>query len=118
MFYFLILSAHIVVAIALVVLVLLQQGKGADAGAAFGSGVSSSTLFGARGASSFLGRATAILAGAFFLTSLTLAYIGTQEFESRSVVDHSKSETMDKKSNGDKHSSSDNDNSKHIDYEP
>ncbi len=108
MFYVLILSAHIVVAIVLVVLILLQQGKGADAGAAFGSGVSSSTLFGVRGASSFLGRATAILAGVFFLTSLTLAYIGTQEFESRSVVDHLKSETMDKKSNGDSdnHSSS------------
>ena len=73
----LILVAHVVVAVALIALVLMQQGKGADAGAAFGSGASA-TMFGSRGSASFLSRTTAILAAAFFLTSLTLAYFATQ----------------------------------------
>ena len=63
---------HILAALAIVALVLLQQGKGADAGAAFGAG-GSGTVFGARGAASFLTRATAVLALVFFLTSLGLA---------------------------------------------
>ena len=65
MIHTLILVVHVVVAIGLIALVLLQQGKGADAGAAFGSG-SSATMFGSRGAASFLSRTTAILATAFF----------------------------------------------------
>lgn len=64
---------HVLIAIAIVALVLLQQGKGADMGAAFGSGASG-TLFGARGSASFLSRTTAILAALFFLNSLALAY--------------------------------------------
>lgn len=67
------LIIHMLTAIALVVLVLLQHGKGADMGAAFGSG-GSQTLFGARGSANFLSRTTAILATVFFLTSLGLAY--------------------------------------------
>ena len=63
---------QVVVAIALVALVLLQQGKGADAGAAFGSGASA-TVFGSRGSASFLSRATAFLAAVFFLNSLALS---------------------------------------------
>lgn len=82
----LILVAHIVVAVALIALVLLQQGKGADAGAAFGSGASA-TMFGARGSASFLSRTTAILATAFFLTSLTLAYFANQTTGPKSVVE-------------------------------
>lgn len=82
----LILVAHIVVAVALIALVLLQQGKGADAGAAFGSGAST-TMFGARGSASFLSRTTAVLATAFFLTSLTLAYFATQTTGPKSVVE-------------------------------
>ena len=58
--------------IALIVLILLQQGKGADMGAAFGSG-SSSTVFGARGSGSFFSRTTAVLATAFFINSLLLS---------------------------------------------
>ena len=63
---------HIVVAVAIIGLVLLQQGKGADAGASFGSG-SSQTVFGASGSGNFLTRATTIAATLFFITSLSLA---------------------------------------------
>ena len=82
----LILVAHVVVALALIALVLLQQGKGADAGAAFGSGASS-TMFGSQGSASFLSRTTAILATTFFATSLTLAYFSTQTSAPKSVVE-------------------------------
>ncbi|MEY3219945.1 MAG: hypothetical protein RIT27_1302 [Pseudomonadota bacterium] len=68
---------HVLAALGLIGLVLLQHGKGADAGAAFGSGASS-TVFGSRGASSFLSRTTAILAATFFCTSLVLAYFSTK----------------------------------------
>jgi preprotein translocase subunit SecG len=69
----LLVVVHVLLAAGLIGLVLMQHGKGADAGAAFGSGASA-TVFGARGASSFLSRATSILATLFFLTSLALAY--------------------------------------------
>ncbi len=82
----LLLVAHIVVAVALIALVLLQQGKGADAGAAFGSGAST-TMFGSQGSASFLSRTTAILATAFFLTSLTLAYMANRATAPQSVVE-------------------------------
>ena len=77
---------HILAAIAIIVLVLLQQGKGADAGAAFGAG-GSGTVFGSRGAASFLTRTTAVLALVFFLTSLGLAWFSSQQVERRSVVE-------------------------------
>ncbi|MEZ5490374.1 MAG: preprotein translocase subunit SecG [Gammaproteobacteria bacterium] len=68
----LIVIVHIVVAVSIIGLVLLQQGKGADAGASFGSG-SSQTVFGASGSGNFLTRATTIAATLFFITSLSLA---------------------------------------------
>ncbi len=71
------LIAHTLIAVLIIVLVLLQRGKGADAGAAFGAGASG-TVFGSRGSSSFFSRATAILATAFFASSLTLAYLSSQ----------------------------------------
>jgi preprotein translocase subunit SecG len=74
----LLLVIHVVVALALVGLVLLQQGKGADVGAAFGSGASGS-VFGASGSANFLSRTTAILAVVFFLTSLGLTYFSSQK---------------------------------------
>lgn len=74
----LVLTIHILVAIAIIGLVLMQHGKGADMGAAFGSGASGS-LFGATGSANFLSRATGILAAVFFVTSLTLAYIGSNK---------------------------------------
>lgn len=75
-----ILAVHILVGVAIIGLVLLQHGKGADMGAAFGSGASGS-LFGATGSANFLSRTTALLAAVFFLTSLGLAYIGTHRSE-------------------------------------
>lgn len=77
---------HVLIAIALITLVLLQHGKGADAGAAFGSGASAS-VFGARGSGSFLTRATGILAALFFITSLSLAYLSGQNIERGSVTE-------------------------------
>ncbi len=71
------LIIHTLIALAIIGLVLIQRGKGADAGAAFGAGASG-TVFGARGSSSFFSRATAVLATAFFATSLTLAYLSSQ----------------------------------------
>jgi preprotein translocase subunit SecG len=68
---------QVLLSLALIGLVLIQHGRGADAGAAFGSGASS-TVFGARGSGSFLSRATAILAALFFLTSMALAYYAAQ----------------------------------------
>ncbi len=67
---------HIIVAVALILIVLLQTGKGADMGAAFGGG-SSQTLFGGSGASTFLSRLTTIVAVIFMLTSLGLAYLSS-----------------------------------------
>jgi len=67
---------HVMAAAAIVVLVLLQHGKGADMGAAFGSG-SAGSLFGSAGAANFLSRTTAILAAVFFSSSLALTYFGT-----------------------------------------
>ncbi|MEJ2257670.1 MAG: preprotein translocase subunit SecG [Woeseiaceae bacterium] len=72
-----VLIAHTLIALLIIVLVLLQRGKGADAGAAFGAGASG-TVFGARGSSSFFSRATAVCATLFFASSLTLAYLSTQ----------------------------------------
>ncbi|MGQ0620472.1 MAG: preprotein translocase subunit SecG [Panacagrimonas sp.] len=78
---------QVLVAVALIGFVLIQHGKGADAGAAFGSGASG-TVFGARGAANFLSRATAWLAAAFFVTSLALAYlVSGGKIGSGSVVD-------------------------------
>jgi preprotein translocase subunit SecG len=77
---------HIVVAMAVIALVLLQHGKGADMGAAFGSG-SAGSLFGASGSANFLSRSTGILATVFFLTSLGLAYFGLQQHKPTSVLD-------------------------------
>ncbi len=72
---------HVLVALGIIGLVLLQHGKGADMGSGFGSG-SSGSLFGATGSANFLSRMTAALATVFFVTSLGLAYLGTH----RSVV--------------------------------
>lgn len=77
---------HLFLALGLVGLVLMQHGKGADAGAAFGSGASA-TVFGARGSGSFLSRTTAILAALFFLTSMALAYFAAQVGEPEGLME-------------------------------
>jgi preprotein translocase subunit SecG len=71
-----ILGVHVLLALMIIALVLLQRGKGAEAGAGFGSGASG-TVFGARGTSTLFSKLTAIFAGLFFVTSLSLAYLGT-----------------------------------------
>jgi preprotein translocase subunit SecG len=86
-----VLIAHTVIALLIIVLVLLQRGKGADAGAAFGSGASS-TVFGSQGSSNFFSRTTAILAASFFISSLSLAYLSSQQADTpdsliESIVD-------------------------------
>lgn len=73
----LVVVVHVIAAIAIIALVLLQQGKGADAGAAFGSGASQ-TVFGSSGSGNFLTRSTTIAAVVFFVTSLTLAIYAKQ----------------------------------------
>ena len=77
MLHTLLMIIHFFCAAAIVALVLLQRGKGAEAGAGFGAGASG-TVFGARGASTALSRATAILAAIFMITSLSLAYVGAR----------------------------------------
>ena len=84
-----VLIVHVIAALGIIGLVLLQHGKGADMGAAFGSG-SSGSLFGATGSANFLSRTTAILAAVFFVTSLLLAYLATHRVrapESGGVMD-------------------------------
>ena len=76
---------HVLLAVAIIGIVLLQRGNGADAGAGFGAGASG-TVFGARGSASFLSRTTAVLATLFFLTSLGLTYLFSQQEEATSVV--------------------------------
>lgn len=80
-----VLVLHIIAAVAIVVLVLVQHGKGADMGAAFGSG-SAGSLFGSAGASNFLSRATGILAAVFFATSMGLTYFSTAPSKSGGVT--------------------------------
>jgi len=77
-----VLIVHTLIALGIIILVLLQRGKGAEAGAAFGAGASG-TVFGARGSTNFFSRTTAILATAFFATSLALAWISSQTTDSR-----------------------------------
>ena len=73
-----VIAVHVLVALVIIGLVLLQHGKGADMGSGFGGG-SSGSLFGATGSANFLSRATAVLATVFFLTSLGLAYLATNK---------------------------------------
>lgn len=81
-----VLSVHVLIAALMIGLILIQHGKGADAGAAFGSGASG-TVFGAKGSGSFLSRSTAILAAMFFSTSLALAYLGGNRAAPEDIVD-------------------------------
>lgn len=86
MIFTILLAVHILLALLLIGVILLQQGKGATAGAAFGSGASS-TVFGARGSASFLTRLTAILAALFFANSLYLSYLYGQTIKPQSLLD-------------------------------
>ncbi len=82
----LLLVAQVLLSISLIALVLLQHGKGADAGAAFGSGASA-TVFGAKGSGNFLTKATSIIATLFFVTCLSLAYLASHREGPKSIMD-------------------------------
>lgn len=87
MLYNILLIVQVLVSIGIITLVLMQHGKGADAGAAFGSGASG-TVFGSQGSANFLSRATAVLATVFFVNSLALAYIvAGQNTDSTSLME-------------------------------
>src|SRR3989338_1958393 len=84
--YQIVMFFHILTAALLVALVLVQQGKGATLGAAFGSGASQ-TVFGSRGSGSFLFRITLGLAGAFFVTSLFLNYLTMHDYKQQKAIE-------------------------------
>jgi len=86
-----VLIFHVLVAVGVCGLVLLQHGKGADMGAAFGSG-SAGSLFGSSGSANFLSRSTAILATVFFLTSMGLTWFSVQKPQGTSVMDRVQTE--------------------------
>src|SRR6185369_15399742 len=91
-----VVSLHVLVALVIIGLVLLQHGKGADMGSGFGGG-SSGSLFGATGSANFVSRATAVLATVFFLTSLGLAYLATNKPKTGGgVLDAVKSQPAEK----------------------
>lgn len=92
----LILIVHVLVGAGVIGLVLLQHGKGADMGAAFGSG-SAGSLFGASGSANFLSRTTAILAAIFFTTSLGLTYLGSKHSKPQGVIERTQSAPQDAK---------------------
>jgi preprotein translocase subunit SecG len=89
--YQVIIVIHVLLGLGVVGLVLMQQGKGADAGAAFGTG-SSGSVFGAQGAASFLSRTTAILAALFFTTSLGLAVLNSQQSVAKDLIINNKAQ--------------------------
>lgn len=90
----LLLVIHVLIGIAIIGVVLLQHGKGADMGAAFGSG-SAGSLFGSSGSANFMSRTTAVLATIFFLTSLGLTYLGSSGRESEGVIQRPQSGAQD-----------------------
>lgn len=87
------LIIHVLLSLGIIGLVLLQRGKGADAGAALGGG-SSGSVFGSRGAANFLSRTTAVLATAFFISSLTLAYLASDRQAPTSVTEGVQGESV------------------------
>ena len=87
---------QIISAIGIIGLVFVQQGKGADMGAAFGSGASGS-IFGATGSSNFLSRTTGILAAVFFLSTLSISYVGTKHENDAGVLSKSTTVTTPEK---------------------
>lgn len=85
MLYQIIIVIHILLGLGIIGLVLMQHGRGADAGAAFGSGASGS-VFGAQGSASFLSRTTAIFASLFFITSLGLAFLSGYQGKKNDII--------------------------------
>jgi len=90
----LILVLHVLAALCVIGLVLMQQGKGADMGAAFGSG-SAGSVFGSSGSANFLSRSTAVLAAVFFLTSMGLTYLASNANQQDGVMSTVREEPVD-----------------------
>lgn len=90
----LILVLHVLAALCVIGLVLMQQGKGADMGAAFGSG-SAGSVFGSSGSANFLSRSTAVLAAVFFLTSMGLTYLASNKGQQEGVMSTVREEPID-----------------------
>ena len=86
---------HVLTAVVLIGLVLMQHGKGADMGAAFGTG-SAGSLFGSSGSANFLSRSTAVAAAVFFVTSLSLTYISAHPAQQQGVMDKLNAGTVKK----------------------
>ena len=84
--YQILLIIHVCICAGLIGFVLIQHGRGADMGAAFGGGGASQTLFGSTGSANFLSRTTAILATLFFATSFALSYIATQQLKAQNTI--------------------------------
>jgi len=92
MLHSLLVTLHLALCVAIVGLVLIQRGKGADAGAGFGAGASG-TVFGARGSATFFSKATAVIATVFFVTSLALTYVAGKPAEApKSIVESATTE--------------------------
>ena len=84
---------HVLVALALILVVLLQVGKGQSIGAAFGGASSSQTIFGSRGPATFLSRLTTVAAAVFMITSLSLAYFSAHRGQSSVIIDQAPAAT-------------------------
>ncbi len=85
MIYIIFLSINALLAVALILLILLNRGRGANAGAAFGGGASS-TVFGSRGATSFLTRTISVLSVVFFINTLVLAFVANRDFSQQGLL--------------------------------
>lgn len=91
--FILLIVVHVVVAVALILVVLLQVGKGQSIGAAFGGASSSQTIFGSRGPATFLSRMTTVAAALFMVTSLSLAYFSAHRGQSSVITDQAPAAT-------------------------
>lgn len=91
-----VLVIHVILAITLVLSILMQHGKGADAGVAFGSSTTGGSAFGASGAGSFLYKASVTLAISFFFTSLLLAYLASSQIQSSNISQESVLQNIEK----------------------
>ena len=91
--FLLLIVVHVLVALALILVVLLQVGKGQSIGAAFGGASSSQTIFGSRGPATFLSRLTTVAAAVFMITSLSLAYFSAHRGQSSVILDQAPAAT-------------------------
>ena len=91
--FILLIAIHVLVALALILVVLLQVGKGQSIGAAFGGASSSQTIFGSRGPTTFLSRLTTVAAAVFMITSLSLAYFSAHRGQSSVIIDQAPAAT-------------------------